>query len=151
MQQQRKLTERERDKFSFEYFFCLFHPKKNNNKLLFTTNKKKMFMRWRMFVIWYVVCGLWFDVSFSYDLAVNLISAVDDLSMETGVPISVVFNGTNVSIWFDQRVLSFDNITVSLLLLVFDVACVLIIHAVFKGISGMGVLWRFLDIILFNL
>ena len=60
--------------------------------------------------------------------------------METSVPVSVVVDYSNRTIWFDQTVLSFYDVTVTFFILVFLITCVFIVNAVLKSITRMCVL-----------
>lgn len=77
--------------------------------------------------------------SFGYNF-VNLITTICHLSMESCLPISVIVYGAHVTVGFDQRILSLHNIAVTFFFLVFNVAGVWIVDAIFECISWMIVL-----------
>lgn len=60
--------------------------------------------------------------------------------MEASFPVGVVVDGANVAIGLNQRILTTHNITVAFFFLMFHIAGVWIVNAVFEGVSGMEIL-----------
>lgn len=70
----------------------------------------------------------------------SLVLGVDDLSVESGLPIGVIFDSAHIAIGLHQGVLSSDGVSITLLLLVLVISSVRIIHSVLESVLWMGVL-----------
>lgn len=70
----------------------------------------------------------------------SLVLGVDDLSVESGLPIGVIFDGAYIAIRLHQGVLSSNCVSITLLLLVLVISSVRIVHSILESILGMCVL-----------
>lgn len=76
---------------------------------------------------------------------INLVPrlGIMDSGVEASFPISEILHGSDVAIFFDQRIFSPNFIPRPFLLLSFDVASMLIIHGIFKFVVSIMVLLVF--------
>lgn len=75
--------------------------------------------------------GLWNVMGGSFTL---------DMSVESIVMISGIVNNSLVTIWFYQRIYSFNFVTLTGFVLTFDVSCVWIVNRVFEFVVSRGIM-----------
>jgi len=68
---------------------------------------------------------------------VSRVAGLYDLSVESVMLVGSVLDGTGGAVGLHQAVLTLNNISVSLLGLLFDVSCVLVINSVFELVLRM--------------
>jgi hypothetical protein len=68
---------------------------------------------------------------------VSRVAGLYDLSVESVMLVGSVLDSAGGAVGLDQAVLTLNNISVSLLGLLFDVACVLVIHSILELVLRM--------------
>lgn len=101
--------------------------------------KRYVSMHTFVWIAFYKIYSVKSRLTFGYHF-VNVVSAIWNGCVEASFPVGVVVDGANVAIGLNQRILTTHNITVAFFFLMFHIAGVWIVNAVFEGVSGMEIL-----------
>jgi len=71
-------------------------------------------------------------------VCVQVVAWFRDHSVETAVFVCGVVHSADRAVWFNEAVLSFDDVTIAHLLLALHVACVVVIDCVLEAVPGVG-------------